>query len=255
MAKVIFLGTAASIPSKDRDTTSFVFIHKGCFSLIDCPGSIIHKLAIVGIDYKKLDKVILTHDHPDHIYGIFHLIHAQAYLTKKLYIFTNPPVISLIKKMTGLLKLNKVPFPKLCYVNVFGGKMFYAKDGLTLSAVKNKHSYQSFGVKFSFNKQSLLYSSDTALFDGIIKESKNCEWLIHDCTASASFFEQHPSLYTMHTDSFTLADRFKNSRLKKVIPIHFLPLAREEEKNLKKELSLLKNKLLIPRDFQTIQLK
>jgi ribonuclease BN (tRNA processing enzyme) len=150
------------------------------------------------------------------------------------------------------MKLNRKSFPKIKYINVFNNVFFYHLNGLRLKAVHNKHTHQSFGIKFIFHNKSLLYSSDTTLCKNILKEAKGCDYLIHDCTASSSFFKKHPPLKKMHTDSLSLTQAFLNSSIAKIIPIHFLLLDKWQEKKIRKELDPLKRKLLIPNDFQTI---
>jgi len=254
MAKIIFLGTAASIPSKNRDNTSFLFIYKKDIILVDCPGSIVQKLIKLNIDFRKIKTIVLTHHHPDHIYGLYHLVHTQASFSKRLDIFCNQHTTNLLKKTIVLLKLNKRMFPKINYFNVFKKEFFYCKNDLKLKAVKNKHMPGSFGIKFIFKNKSLFYSSDTALSKSILKEGFGCDYLIHDCTASSHFFKKHPSLYKMHTSALTLAKSFSAAKLKKIIPIHFLIMEEQEEKRIKKELKILKDKLVIPRDFQALLL-
>ena len=152
MAKIIFLGTASSIPTKDRDNTSFVFTHKSHTFLIDCPGAIVHKLLKANVDFKKLQNVVITHQHPDHIYGIISLIHTQAGLNDRLNIFTNNRCKKVIENLRVLFELNRDKFPKIHYIDVFSQDHFYSKSGLKMKAIRNKHMRGSFGVKFSFGK-------------------------------------------------------------------------------------------------------
>ena len=51
---------------------------RGAGVLIDCPGSVVHKLATFGMPLAAVRLVILTHDHVDHVYGLPHLLHARA---------------------------------------------------------------------------------------------------------------------------------------------------------------------------------
>jgi ribonuclease Z len=250
MAKIIFLGTASSIPTKDRDNTSFVFIHKKETFLIDCPGAISHKLLKVGIDFKKVNKVIITHQHPDHIYGIISLIHTQAFLNKHLHIYSNAQSRRLIKKLIKLFRLDRKHFPRLHYTDVFKKGGFYSRNGLRLKAVRNKHMAGSFGVHFSFGKKRLFYSSDTAFSKKMLAEAAPFDCLIHDCTASSSYFRKHPQLFKMHTNSRQLARYLRRWPDAKLIPVHFLLLEKGEEARIKKELAPLNRRLVLARDFQ-----
>jgi len=250
MAKIIFLGTASSIPTKDRDNTSFLFIHKDKIFLIDCPGSITQKLLKANVNYKKLKNIIITHQHPDHIYGIVSIIHTQCFFNDKLNIFSNIDVIKIIKKLVLMFKLNKKDYPKINYINVFNKKIFYNKDNLKILAIKNKHIKNSFGLKFIFDRKSIFYTSDTYFSKKLLDSVGNVDYLISDCTASSKFFKKYPS--KMHTDSKTLANYMKDKKNTKLIPIHFLLLNNTELKRIKNELKILNKNLIIPKDFQKI---
>jgi len=55
---ILFLGTASSIPSQDRDNTSILIeASKEESVLIDMPGAIIHKLSKSGINYLKIKNI------------------------------------------------------------------------------------------------------------------------------------------------------------------------------------------------------
>jgi len=254
MAKIIFLGTAASIPSEKRDNTSFVFINKKEHFLIDCPGSIIYKLKKANINYKIINKIIITHHHPDHLYGLPHFIHARIYTKDPIYIFSNQYTIRMIKKTIILFKLNKNTYPAIRYIDVFDRDYFFSNNGLVLKAIANKHTIKSFGIIFVWGRKSLLYSSDTALSKNIIKIANISTYLIHDCTASSSFFRRYPEIYKMHTNSLDLARTFKNSKLKIIMPVHFLLLNKYQENKIKNELKELGTKLLIPEDYRNYTL-
>ena len=252
MPKLIFLGTAASVPSSSRDNTSLVFIYKKEVILIDCPGSIHFKLLKVGLDFKKIKNIIITHQHPDHFYGIIGLIHAQGYLNDSLNIFTNQPTANLLKSLIKKLNLDEKIYPKIKFFNVFKKRFFYKSKDFKIKAISNSHIKDSFGIKIIQDKKSIVYSSDTSFSQNIIKEAKNCDYLIHDCTASSFYFKKHPQLYKMHTSSSQLVEIARKTEAKKIIPIHFLLLDKDEEERIKRELKLLEKRLIFPEDFFTL---
>ena len=254
MAKITFLGTSSSIPTPTRDNTSFILTHKNQHFLIDCPGSISHKLLQTGLDFTKIKNIIITHHHPDHLYGIISLIHTQAFRNKNLNIFSNGPSIKIIKKLIKIFELDKVCYPSINYFNVYKKPSFIELPDIKIQAIKNLHCKNSFGIKIFVDKKSFFYSSDTAFSRKTLKSAGKVELIIHDCTASKSFFETHPSLYKMHTCAQDLADYLENKSNITLIPIHFLYLNINEEKKVKKKLKKLKNRVIFVNDFDKINL-
>lgn len=253
MARIVFLGTASSIPSKRRDNTSFLFTHSKETFLIDCPGAIVHKLLKVGFDFKKLNNIVITHHHPDHVYGIASLVHSRFCLNDKINIYSNSYTLRLIRKLMNLFNLNRKQFPKIKYLNVFSKNHFYARRYLKLKAIRNSHCKDSFGVLFRFNKKSVLYTSDTAFYPKMLSSIKNIDCLIHDCTASSSYFRKYPALYKMHTNAKQLAQAASNNPKTKIIPVHFLLVRGSEQERIRKELKRVKN-ISFVKDFDTIRL-
>ena len=76
MADLYFLGTGGSIATEDRDNTSLLLDTENRLILIDCPGSVIQKIRKLGFDPRQIKTILVTHVHPDHIYGLPSLVHS-----------------------------------------------------------------------------------------------------------------------------------------------------------------------------------
>jgi len=68
--EIIFLGTSASAPSVDRGLSAALLLYRDQRFLIDCGEGTQRQLLRSGIGFRKLDKVLLTHGHLDHILGL-----------------------------------------------------------------------------------------------------------------------------------------------------------------------------------------
>jgi ribonuclease Z len=69
MAQLVVLGSAASIPDETHENTHLALVGEHGFVLVDCAGSPIVRLKRAGLDFQHLTDFVLTHFHPDHVYG------------------------------------------------------------------------------------------------------------------------------------------------------------------------------------------
>lgn len=70
MFELVFLGTSASAPSVQRGLSANVVMHKEYRFLIDCGEGTQRQLLQSGLGFRRLDKILLTHGHLDHILGL-----------------------------------------------------------------------------------------------------------------------------------------------------------------------------------------
>ncbi len=70
MFEIIFFGTSASAPSVRRGLSSQVVKHNEHRFLIDCGEGTQRQILQSGIGFKRLDKILITHGHLDHILGL-----------------------------------------------------------------------------------------------------------------------------------------------------------------------------------------
>ena len=70
MFELIFLGTSASAPSIHRGLSAHVVLYNEYRFLIDCGEGTQRQLLKSGLGFKRLDKILITHGHLDHILGL-----------------------------------------------------------------------------------------------------------------------------------------------------------------------------------------
>lgn len=70
MFEIVFLGTSAAAPSVRRNLSSQVVLHKEYRFMIDCGEGTQRQLLQSGLGFKRLNKILLTHGHLDHILGL-----------------------------------------------------------------------------------------------------------------------------------------------------------------------------------------
>ena len=74
MFELVFLGTSASAPSMHRGLSSAVVLHNEYRFMVDCGEGTQRQLLKSGLGFRRLNKILLTHGHLDHILGLGGLV-------------------------------------------------------------------------------------------------------------------------------------------------------------------------------------
>jgi ribonuclease Z len=78
--EAVFLGTAAGVPAVDRGLPALLVLHGRRRFLVDCGEGTQRQLFASGLGLRRLDCVLLTHAHLDHLLGIGGLVATLALL-------------------------------------------------------------------------------------------------------------------------------------------------------------------------------
>lgn len=70
MFELVFLGTSASAPSVHRGLSSAMVLYKEYRFMVDCGEGTQRQLLRSGLGFRRLDRILLTHGHLDHILGL-----------------------------------------------------------------------------------------------------------------------------------------------------------------------------------------
>ena len=70
MFQITFLGTSASAPSFHRGLSSQLVQHNEHRFLIDCGEGTQRQILLSGLGFKRLNRILITHGHLDHILGL-----------------------------------------------------------------------------------------------------------------------------------------------------------------------------------------
>jgi len=72
--EIVFLGTSASAPSVHRGLSSLFVQHEEFRFLVDCGEGTQRQILRAGVGFKRLNQILLTHGHLDHILGLGGLV-------------------------------------------------------------------------------------------------------------------------------------------------------------------------------------
>jgi ribonuclease Z len=72
--EIVFLGTSASAPSVHRGLSAQVVMHDEHRFLVDCGEGTQRQIMQSGLGFKRLNRILITHGHLDHILGLAGLL-------------------------------------------------------------------------------------------------------------------------------------------------------------------------------------
>jgi len=78
MIEIAFLGTSASAPSIHRGLSAQVVLYENYRFLVDCGEGTQRQILRSGLGFKRLNRILLTHGHLDHILGLGGLVSTFA---------------------------------------------------------------------------------------------------------------------------------------------------------------------------------
>jgi ribonuclease Z len=101
--EVVFLGTAAGVPSVERGLPALLVRHEGRRFLVDCGEGTQRQLLQSGLGLRRLDCVLLTHGHVDHLLGVGGLVATLALLQagEGLAVYGGASVLRAVRALLG----------------------------------------------------------------------------------------------------------------------------------------------------------
>lgn len=141
MFELIFLGTSASAPSIHRGLSAQVVKHEDHRFLIDCGEGTQRQILKSGIGFKKLNKVLITHSHLDHILGLGGLLSTfmRWETIDEMEIYAGKQAMGRIKDLLfGVVLRGVRPPVEVVFHEVEPGVIF-ENDDFTVRAVPVSH--------------------------------------------------------------------------------------------------------------------
>ncbi|MFX0098245.1 MAG: MBL fold metallo-hydrolase [Candidatus Hodarchaeota archaeon] len=273
--KILFLGTAASAFSKDRNPTSIIVHINDKAILLDCGPGVTRRCVENGIDLRKIEKLYISHGHNDHLIDITSFLW-QNWLgsdrKNELEIITQGYVVDRIKNLISLVStpedamkydLNFIDITKEPPLKDFALDIGLAQDPtdlkITRRHVKGIHDPPSSGIRLDINVTSenkvisICYSGDTAPSDSICELAKDCTYLIHEAT----FLDDEEETATMfnHSTPSGAGKIASKANVGNLVLIHYSNALEGKEDLIKAQASKeFDGNIIIARDLMEIQI-
>ena len=164
--EVIILGTASSIPTKDRNSSSIVIIREGEYFMFDCGEGTQRQMMKARLGFNRPMKIFITHLHGDHVLGLPGLLQTMSFLDRSrpleiygprgLKKFIECTLDSLRVELTFDLKVKQI---------VEG--VVYERRDLIVRAKRGKHSILTYAYRFEEKERPGRFNVEKALALGV----------------------------------------------------------------------------------------
>jgi ribonuclease Z len=227
MAKLIFLGTANAIPDETHENSHMVVVGNERTILIDCVDSALLRLKKVGVDYRNLTDLIVTHFHPDHVSGVPQLLMNMWLMghRRPLNIYGLQYTLDRIEDLMGFYGWSEWPnFFPVTFRRLPAEEMTPVLNSgeFRIFASPVQHFIPNIGLRIEFvdSGKVAAYSCDTEPCEQVIRLAKGADLLIHEASGAlpghssaaqagkAAASSGAKALYLIHypTGQYTLKD-------------------------------------------------
>lgn len=188
MTRVIFLGTAAALPTGDRGVTSLAVVGDPGEPalLIDCGDGVYRALVRAELGPDAIADIFITHAHIDHIGALPSLIECfrLAGRTRPLRLFALPETMTVVKALLDAfafeLTLDHWPFTLTLTTVDEASELTFL--GAPARLYRMVHSIPSAGLRIELPSGTLAYTCDTEPNPGIAALGRQARALITECT-------------------------------------------------------------------------
>lgn len=220
MPTIHLLGTGAGFSSPDRTTTMLAFDDGSSTVLVDCGGDVIQRALACGLEPDRIDAIILTHEHPDHVSG-FPLFMEKIWLggrRRPIPVCGPAAAIDQARRIFEAFDTSGwkgLPAIEWNEVELAENARVWQNDHWRINASPGKHSVPVIGLRVeSVGSDSVAaYSADTERSDAIARLAQAAEVLVHEASGG----------FPGHTSVQDAAHVAKQADVGKLVLVHLPP--------------------------------
>ncbi len=187
MGRLVILGTAAVVPDANHDNTHMALEGADGTILIDCASNPVGRLQRMGIHYNDLTDLILTHFHPDHVYGVPILLNNMWLLgrQKPLRVYGLNHCLTRVEETMQFHSWNEWPdfFPVSFYPLLERGNQFVLENSdFRITSWTVRHYVPTIGLRIENKRTGFVtaYTCDTAPTSSLLELCQGADLLIHE---------------------------------------------------------------------------
>lgn len=228
MSRIHLLGTGAALSSPDRTTTMLAIDNGMSTIVVDCGGDVVQRLLACGLELDRVDHLILTHEHPDHVSG-FPLFMEKIWLSgrqRPVPVYGPPTAIDQARRIFEAFDTSGWSgLPEIAWhaVELEERALVLQDHHWRVTASPGRHSVPviALRVEDAAGGGSIAYSADTERSDAVARLADAADVLVHEATGSS------PG----HTSIQDAAHVAKQANVGKLILVHLPPDTPEADVN------------------------
>lgn len=147
--QLLFLGTGAGMPSKQRNTSALalkLLEERGAVWLFDCGEATQHQILHTTVKPRKIEKIFITHLHGDHIFGLPGLLGSRSFQggDEAVEIYGPRGIREYVESVLRISRTH-LNYP-LRFIEDLDGQIF-EDESMTVTSAKLDHVIPSYGFR------------------------------------------------------------------------------------------------------------
>jgi len=218
MARLIILGTAAAVSDENHDNTHLLLEGDNSVVLIDCGSNPVVKMKRFGIHYDRLTDMILTHFHPDHVYGVPILLMHMWLLGRKKPLRVYGLNHCLERTEDMMLSFSWDSWPKffpVAFHRVMERPNMLVLDNqdFRITSYPVNHYIPTIGLRIEVKSSGKVigYSCDTEPVPNVLEIGRNADLLLHESAG------EEPG----HSSAAQAGEMATEANAKKLVLVHY----------------------------------
>jgi ribonuclease Z len=224
MAKLIFLGTGAALPTDERTNTSLAVLVDANRNglLIDCGGDVFRSMLRSRVALDGISDLFITHAHIDHIGSLPSLLESLRLggRTTPLHIWALPQVMEVVHGLIRVfdfeLKLDQWSFD-VAFSEVKPGEVI-TLAGIPAHTGGMDHAVPALGLRLELPDGALAYTSDTQPNPNIAVLGQGARTLITECTFLSAF--EIPARASRHLTAHEAGELATSCGVERLVLVH-----------------------------------
>jgi len=254
--RVIVLGSGSCVPSFQRYPASYFFFPTDLKEnwLIDIGEGALFRLKEAEESYKEIDRIFISHTHPDHIGALVPLLLALNYTPgfkrkKPLFIYGSEDVREYLRMNQDFAPYLKCNFP-LEFISVSQDKEVKVRNSSFMTK-KMKHFDPTLGYRWNIGNRIVVYGADGGFSEELIQLSEDADFLILE----SSYPKDKP--IPGHLTTLEAGEVARKAGAKRLMLTHFYPgVAEMSEEEIKTQArsSGYEGEIILAKDLMALEI-